>query len=165
MQGLRHRDGPHRTASVPSLNPEAAQRDGATLPDAAPIDELTKRTLANLRSHWGLDPDITYLHHGSFGACPKAVLTELHRLQTELECEPAAFLIRKATERLAASRRALGAFVGCDPEDLAFVPNVTVAINSVLRSLPLRAGDELVCAGALTEQGICFSGRAVEHAD
>lgn len=97
-----------------------------------------------MKSHWGLDPEITYLNHGSFGACPKAVLAELHRLQIEMEREPATFLSRKAPERMAQARRALGAFVSAAPEDLAFVPNATMGINSVLRSLPLQPGDELI---------------------
>jgi isopenicillin-N epimerase len=99
---------------------------------------------ADLKSHWGLDPDVSYLNHGSFGACPKAVLAELHRLQIELEREPSTFLSREAGDRLRVARHALGQFVGANPDDLVFLPNVTVALNSVLRSMPLRAGDELL---------------------
>lgn len=98
----------------------------------------------DLKSHWGLDPDITYLNHGSFGACPIEVLRELQRLQVELEREPATFLSREASVRLGAARESLGEFVAADPDDLVYVPNVTVAINSVLRSLPLCQGDELI---------------------
>jgi isopenicillin-N epimerase len=99
---------------------------------------------AELKSHWGLDPEVAYLNHGSFGACPKAVLAELHRMQIELEREPVTFLSREASGRLQAARRSLGEFVGANPDELAYLPNVTVAINSVLRSLPLRPGDELI---------------------
>ncbi|HET8644506.1 MAG TPA: aminotransferase class V-fold PLP-dependent enzyme, partial [Vicinamibacteria bacterium] len=42
------------------------------------------------------------------------------------------------------ARRALAAFVQADPADLAFVSNATSGVNAVLRSLPLRAGDELL---------------------
>ena len=99
---------------------------------------------ASLKSRWTLDPEVAYINHGSFGACPKVVLDELHRLQMELEHEPGTFLSRKATERLAAARERLGAFVGANPDDLAFVPNVTEALNAVLRSMPLSEGDELI---------------------
>lgn len=106
--------------------------------------EMVSPKASELKTHWGLDPEVTYLNHGSFGACPKVVLAELHRLQAELESEPATFLTRMARERLLAARRSLGQFVGANPDDLAFLPNVTTALNAVLRSLPLRAGDELI---------------------
>jgi isopenicillin-N epimerase len=99
---------------------------------------------ASLKAHWSLDPEVAYVNHGSFGACPKVVLAELHRMQRELEDEPGTFFCRKATDRLAAARESLGAFVGADPEDLAFVPNVTEALNAVLRAMPLNEGDELI---------------------
>ena len=93
---------------------------------------------------WPLDPAVSYLNHGSFGACPTAVLEKQAALRAELEREPVDFLSRALPTRLAAVRSALGAFTGADPDDLAFVPNATTGVNAVLRSLDLRAGDELL---------------------
>ncbi len=99
---------------------------------------------SSFASHWGLDPDIIHLNHGSFGACPKVVLEQLHRLQCEAESDLGSFFNRTAPARFAAARQTLGRFLSVDGDDLAFVPNVTFALNSVLRSLPLSAGDELI---------------------
>jgi isopenicillin-N epimerase len=101
---------------------------------------------------WTLDPDVAYLNHGSFGACPKAVIDFQARLRDRLEREPVDFLARDLPRLLAEARAALGPFVGADPDDLAFVANATSGVNAVLRSLPLSAGDELLttdhCYGA-----------------
>lgn len=99
---------------------------------------------SELAKHWGLDPEIAHLNHGSFGACPTVVLEAMQALQRELERDLGSFLNRTSAARLAEARAALGAFLGADPEDLAFVPNVTFAVNSVLRSMPLERGDQLV---------------------
>ena len=93
---------------------------------------------------WALDPTVTFLNHGSFGACPRAVLELQARLRAELEAQPVRFLSRELEGRLDAARAALGAFVGADPDDLAFVPNATAGVNTVLRSLEFRADDELL---------------------
>jgi isopenicillin-N epimerase len=93
---------------------------------------------------WPLDPDVVYLNHGSFGACPSAVLEHQARLRDRLEREPVDFLARDLPRLLGEGRAALGAFVGADPEDLAFVANATTGVNAVLRSLSLQAGDELL---------------------
>jgi isopenicillin-N epimerase len=97
-----------------------------------------------LAGHWTLDPAVTFINHGSFGACPRPVIAAQTRLRERMEEEPVRFLVREIGERLDEARRALAAFIGADPRDLAFVPNATTAVNAVLRSLPFAPGDELL---------------------
>jgi isopenicillin-N epimerase len=96
------------------------------------------------RELWPLDPAVTFLNHGSFGACPRAVLDAQRDLRDRLESEPVRFLDRELEGRLDQARAALGAFVGAAADDLAFLPNATTGANTVLRSLDLTAGDELL---------------------
>ncbi len=93
---------------------------------------------------WLLDPAVAYLNHGSFGACPKAILEKQSELRLELEKEPVDFFVRALPGLFAGARAALAAFVGADGDDLAFVPNATAGINAVVRSLALSPGDELL---------------------
>ncbi len=94
--------------------------------------------------HWSLDPTVIYLNHGSFGACPTAVLQLQAELRREMESEPVDFLVRRLPGRLDEARIAFAVFVGADPADLVFVPNATTGVNSVLRSLDFAPGDELL---------------------
>jgi len=93
-----------------------------------------------------LDPDVVFLNHGSYGACPRPVFEEYQRLQRELEREPVEFLSlkRRYPERIAAARERLAAYVGASAADLVLVPNATSAVNLVARSLDLQPGDEVV---------------------
>ena len=61
-----------------------------------------------------------------------------------MEAQPVQFLGRDLPGLLTAARRDLGAFVGADPDDLAFVANATGAVNAVIRSLHFSPGDELL---------------------
>jgi isopenicillin-N epimerase len=100
--------------------------------------------MTDLAALWPLDPDVIFLNHGSFGACPAEVLRHQAALRAEMEAEPVRFLSRELDGRLDAARAALGAFVGADPDDLGFVVNATTGVNAVLRSLLLAPGDELL---------------------
>ncbi|MDP8222938.1 MAG: aminotransferase class V-fold PLP-dependent enzyme [Candidatus Lernaella stagnicola] len=93
---------------------------------------------------WLLDPEITYLNHGSVGACPREVLAEQRRIQEQMEREPIDFFDRQGEALLDAAREALAAFVTAAPEELAFVPNATAGVNTVLRSLSFAPSDELL---------------------
>ena len=98
----------------------------------------------NLAALWCLDPSVTYLNHGSFGACPSAVLEAQAAMRLEMEREPVDFLVKTLPQRLASARRELAAFLGADPRDLVFMANATAGVNAVLRSLAFDAGDELL---------------------
>jgi isopenicillin-N epimerase len=94
-----------------------------------------------LAGHWRLDPAVAYLNHGSFGACPTAVLAFQSRLREEMEAEAVTFLVRRLEDRLDEARTRLAAFLGAQAQDVAFVPNATTGVACVLGSLDLRAGD------------------------
>jgi isopenicillin-N epimerase len=97
-----------------------------------------------LAAHWTLDPSVTFLNHGSFGATPRAVLAAQQAWRDRMEREPVAFFARDLEPALDAARAELAAFLGADPEDLAFVANATTGINVVARSLRLEPDDEIV---------------------
>lgn len=97
-----------------------------------------------MKQHWTLDPNIIFLNHGSFGATPRAVLDRQNEYRAQLEREPVRFFVRELEPLLDAARAELAAFVHADFEGLAFVPNATFGVNSVLRSLDLDLHDELL---------------------
>jgi isopenicillin-N epimerase len=98
----------------------------------------------SLKNHFLLDPSITFLNHGSFGATPKPVFKEYQRWQRELEKQPVEFLGRRLTNLLADSRAALGNYLGTHADNLVYTSNVTVSLNIVARSLELGADDEVL---------------------
>ena len=99
---------------------------------------------ATLRAHWTLDPAVRFLNHGSFGACPRAVLDVQSALRAELEREPVLFMGREIEARVDAAKQALASFIGCDPHDLARIANATTGVNTVLSALLLGPGDEIL---------------------
>jgi isopenicillin-N epimerase len=98
----------------------------------------------DLRAESLLDPSVTFLNHGSFGACPRAVFERYQEWQLELERQPVLFLGRRLEELLGEARAALGAYVGAEPDDLVFVPNATAGVNVAARAIGLEAGDEVL---------------------
>ena len=93
-----------------------------------------------------LDPSITFLNHGSFGATPAPVFDEYQRIQRELEKEPVEFLGRKASGLLQQSREILAEYLSVDRDDLVYIPNASQGINIVAHSLDLHPGDEVLAS-------------------
>jgi len=91
-----------------------------------------------------LDPSLAFLNHGSYGACPRAVLDVYQDWQRELERNPVELIARRLEGLLDEVRAELAEFVGADVETLALAQNATSALNAVIRSLPLEPGDEIL---------------------
>lgn len=91
-----------------------------------------------------LSPNVTFLNHGSYGACPQTVFEKYQHWQKELERQPVQFMAEDVYTHLKTARGSLGEFVGCESDDLFFVPNPTTAGNTVINSLDLRPGDEIL---------------------
>jgi isopenicillin-N epimerase len=100
--------------------------------------------MSTLKALFLLDPEIVFLNHGSFGACPRPVFETYQRWQRELERQPVAFLGRQAAALLAHARAQLAAYLGVAADDVVYVPNPTTAINMVPRSLHLGPMDEIL---------------------
>jgi len=111
-----------------------------------------------LKDQFLLDPSITFLNHGSFGACPRPVFETYQYWQRELEHQPVEFLKRRAAELLAKSRERLASYLGVESEEVVYFTNPTSAINMVAKNMvyhesqknnnhiipELRKGDEIL---------------------
>jgi isopenicillin-N epimerase len=93
---------------------------------------------------WALDPNLDFLNHGSFGACPPSVFEVQNHWRARFEREPVSFVVSDLEPALDEARREIAAFVGCEAQDLVFVTSPTTGVGAVLASLPLRAGDEVL---------------------
>src|SRR4029453_5909107 len=124
----------------------------------------------SMLDEWLLDPDCTYLNHGTVGATPRRVLQKQQAIRDEIERQPSRFMLRelnghqpmpwRAWSRLREASDQVAAFVGSRPEDLVFVPNVTTGLNAVLGSLPLGRGDDVVITD-LAYGGVALAAAAV----
>ena len=97
-----------------------------------------------LKKLFMLNPEITFLNHGSYGACPKPIFDSLIRMKKQLEFEPVKFLGYDIFPLLDKSREALSGFVNCSMDDIVFKPNPSTALNTVIKSLKLSPGDEIL---------------------
>jgi isopenicillin-N epimerase len=107
-----------------------------------------------MKQHFLLDPTITFLNHGSYGACPREVIEVQRRWQDEMERNPVEFQGRRSASLLREARAALASYLGASAEELVFVPNATTGVNVVARSLALQAGDEVLTTDL--EYGACI---------
>ena len=114
-----------------------------------------------IRDHWQLNPDIDFLNHGSFGACPRIVLQKQEALISELEQDPIKFLApeRDLLPKLDAVRRTIADLVNAPASDLAFVRNATDGVNAVLGSFPLKEDDQIL----ITNHGYNACSNAARH--
>lgn len=131
-----------RAPSPPSPQPTASTASAsASVGNARPLPRVGDPAL---KSRFLLDPAVTYLNHGSFGAIPDSVFEAQERWRRRIEQRPIELLGRRVRELMLPAKQALGRIVGCAPEEIGFVTNATEAINAVLNSLRFERGDELL---------------------
>jgi isopenicillin-N epimerase len=109
--------------------------------------------MLGLRRFFQLDPSVTFLNHGSFGATPKPVFDAYQNWQLRLESQPVLFLGRELDGLLKDSRQVLGEYLNAEADDLVYIPNATHGVNIISRSLSLLHGDEIVTSDH--EYGAC----------
>jgi isopenicillin-N epimerase len=114
------------------------------------------------RELWGLNPEVDFLNHGSFGATPTRVLDAQRQWTLRLERDPIEFLGPERTllPRIDAVRAVVGKLVNAPPKDIVMVRNATEGVNAVLQSFPLRTGDEVV----ITRHGYNACNNAARYA-
>lgn len=100
-----------------------------------------------------LDPEIIFLNHGSFGACPQPVFATYQEWQRRLEQQPVKFLGREIRELDCQARQALADYLHTAAENLVFVPNATHGVNIIAHSMALGPGDEILTSDH--EYGAC----------
>jgi isopenicillin-N epimerase len=114
------------------------------IPFGAVENKLWGTDWPEVRAHWPIDPAVAHLNHGSFGAVPTPVLEAQDRLRRQTEADPTGFFWWILPDALDRARREAAAFVHADPDGFVFLPNVTTAVNTVLASLRLGPGDEIL---------------------
>src|SRR4051812_49984047 len=102
----------------------------------------------SMRSEWLLDPDVTYLNHGTVGATPRRVLAHQRAITDEIERQPARFMLRELADehgtmthpsRLRVAAAAVAAFVGVAGGDPMFVGKNTPGAHPLLPTVPFYA--------------------------
>src|SRR5215831_18118275 len=116
---------------------------------------VTSRTFGReMLGEWMLDPDVTYLNHGTVGAVPRAVLAAQQAIRDRIERRPSQMLLRHVSHLadpaasgqtdMRAAASAVAARLGGRGDDLAFVDNATAGLNIVLRSMAFQPGDQIL---------------------
>src|ERR1044071_2931085 len=106
-------------------------------------------------AEWSFEPGTIYLNHGTVGVTPRRVMAVQQAIRDEIVRHPGRFILRalSVTEfgrpppeppRLRAAADDAAAFLAAGGADQAFVDKITTGVNSILRSFPLREGDEIL---------------------
>ncbi len=123
--------------------------------------ELPK-TRPDLAVHWELDPAVTFLNHGSYGAVPTIVRQAHDAYRRRMEREPVRFFKVDLERLMDGLRKTLGGFLNCDPMCLAPVANATIALSTILVNTPWEAGDEVLVTDHEYTSGINELARIAE---
>ena len=97
-----------------------------------------------IKEKFYFEDGITYLNHGSYGACPKAIFENYQQWQFKLEKQPVKFFTDELYTALKDSRIALSEFLGCYQDEILFFQNPTTAVSNIIYNLNLDSNDEIL---------------------
>ncbi|MCG8576619.1 MAG: aminotransferase class V-fold PLP-dependent enzyme [Flavobacteriales bacterium] len=100
--------------------------------------------MTSIKDQFLLNSEITYLNHGSFGACPKPIFEDYQKWQLMLERDPVQFVTKTSLDHLKVSKQALAEYINCEPDDFVYVTNPSTAGNIIIKGLDLKEGDEIL---------------------
>ncbi len=133
----------------------AGQGISETRAHASAVDRVVDRVLdrvnvrpEHLTRHWALDPALTFLNHGSYGATPKAALRHQQAFRDRMERDPVRLFKSDLEHLIDGAREKIAGFINLNPADLAPIRNATYALCTILqanlRAGLMRAGDEVL---------------------
>lgn len=107
----------------------------------------------SLKSIFQINPDITFLNHGSYGACPRPVFENYQNWQHKIEQNPVQFMANDVYNNLEISRSALGKYLNCHMDDIVYFPNPTHAVASIIDNIRINENEEVLSTDL--EYGSC----------
>lgn len=144
VRSLSPVSGPAGLGEVPLVMTTPLTGMPEPLPSAQPHHRLKFPKALVADQHWGLDPSLTFLNHGSYGSVPKAALKAQGALRERVERDPVRFYKVDLEHLLDDMRQSLGGFLGCRGNDLAPCANATYALCHILYATGLKPGDEVL---------------------
>ena len=106
-----------------------------------------------LKTQFQINPDITFLNHGSYGACPLPVFEDYQKWQELMERDPVKFMTKDVYKHLKISRNELSRFINCDKDDIVYFPNPTHAVANIISNISIKPGDQVLTTNL--EYGSC----------
>jgi isopenicillin-N epimerase len=91
-----------------------------------------------------LDPGLTHLNHGAFGAVPRIVREAQDRARARVEAAPMRAFRDELPGQLASAREEAAKFLALQADSVALVRNVSEGVGVVLEALGVGPGDEVV---------------------
>ncbi len=140
------------TTGAPAARPLASQLPSDLARASSPVEirragkgpSLASSVPESARQCWLLDPTVTFLNHGSYGAMPRSTAAMQSRIRERMEREPIRFIKHDLEGLMDVSRHSLATVLNCRPNDLAPMPNATLALATILANTQLREGDEVL---------------------
>lgn len=134
IEALLSRPAPARPFSTPRSSPPEHIRRSSCV-DRPKVAEVFG---VRAREHFRLGERQVFLNHGAFGGTLRLALESKRLWAEHVEDQPVRFMDRELFGHFAHVVRRLASLVRCPPTELLPMPNVTTAMNTVLRSWQRR---------------------------